>query len=111
MTELCERYGAKVVYVESNQGGDVWKSVFNGIPAKLRLQRATESKELRATHTLDHYQKKNVFHVAHFESLLTQMYAFPRITHDDVVDAVCSGVLYFLGKPQVQVSIKAQSYI
>jgi phage terminase large subunit-like protein len=111
VTGLCERYGATVVYVESNQGGDVWRSVFDGIPAKLRLERATESKELRATHTLDHYQKGQVIHTGHFDTLQTQMFAFPRVTHDDVVDAVCSGVLYFLGKPQVQVSIKSQNYV
>ncbi|MFJ8857243.1 hypothetical protein ACIRD8_02310 [Streptomyces sp. NPDC102451] len=111
VTSLCERYGAKVVYVESNQGGDVWKSVFDGIPAKLRLERAVGAKELRATHALDFYQRGKVFHEAHFDTLTTQMYAFPKVQKDDVVDAVCSGVLYFFGKPQVQVSIKAQSYI
>ncbi|MFI9490495.1 hypothetical protein ACIG8K_02805 [Streptomyces halstedii] len=111
VTGLCERYGAKVVLVESNQGGDVWKSVFDGIPAKLRLERATVSKELRATHTLDHYQKGKVFHTGFFDTLETQMFAFPRVNHDDVVDAICSGVLYFFGKPQVTVSVNSQSYI
>jgi len=111
VTGLCGLYGASVVYVESNQGGDVWKSVFDGIPAKLRLERATESKELRATHTLDFYQKGRVFHTGFFDTLQTQMFAFPKVTHDDVVDAVCSGVLYFLGKPQVQVKINSQTYV
>ncbi|MGW3929979.1 phage terminase large subunit family protein [Streptomyces microflavus] len=111
VTGLCERYGAKVVYVESNQGGDVWKSVFDGIPAKLRLERAVGAKELRAAHALDFYQKGRVIHTGFFDTLQTQMFAFPKVTHDDVVDAVCSGVLYFLGKPNVQPSIKSQSYI
>lgn len=110
VTGLCERYGASVVLVESNQGGDVWKSVFDGIPAKLRLERAVGAKELRATHALDFYQKGSVIHTGFFDTLQTQMFAFPRVSHDDVVDAVCSGVLYFLGKPQVQVSIKTQAY-
>ncbi|WP_432185843.1 hypothetical protein [Streptomyces sp. Tue6028] len=108
---LCDRYGATVVYVESNQGGDVWKSVFDGIPAKLYLQRAVGAKELRATHALDFYQRGKVFHVAHFDTLITQMYAFPRVTHDDVVDAVCAGVLFFFGKPQVEIDYKTQSYV
>ncbi|MEU3552733.1 phage terminase large subunit family protein [Streptomyces fragilis] len=111
VTTLCKAYGAKVVLVESNQGGDVWKSVFDGIPAKLRLERAVGAKEVRATHALDFYQKGKVWHTGFFDTLQTQMYAFPRVTHDDVVDAVCSGVLYFLGKPQVQPSIKSQSYV
>ncbi|WP_405538104.1 hypothetical protein OG787_36400 [Streptomyces sp. NBC_00075] len=111
VTGLCERYGAKVVYVESNQGGDVWRSVFDGIPAKLRLERSVGAKEVRATHALDFYQRRKVWHTGFFDTLQTQMFAFPRVTHDDVVDAVCSGVLYFLGKPQVQPSIKSQSYV
>ncbi|WP_330264658.1 hypothetical protein [Streptomyces griseorubiginosus] len=111
VSDLCKAYGAKVVLVESNQGGDVWKSVFDGIPARLRLERAVGAKEARATQALDFYQRGKVFHEAHFNTLETQMFAFPRVTHDDVVDAVCTGVLYFLGKPQVKVSIKSQSYI
>ncbi|MZE50122.1 hypothetical protein GTY86_02070 [Streptomyces sp. SID5770] len=110
VADLCERYGAKVVYVESNQGGDVWRSVFDGIPAKLRLERAVGAKEVRATHALDFYQKGLVWHTGFFDTLQTQMFAFPKVQKDDVVDAVCSGVLYFLGKPQVQVSIQTYAY-
>ncbi|WP_328496774.1 hypothetical protein OHS59_31750 [Streptomyces sp. NBC_00414] len=111
VSKLCKGYGAKVVLVESNQGGDVWKTIFDGIPAKLRLERAVGAKEARANQALDFYQRGKVIHTSHFETLVTQMYAFPRVTHDDVVDSVCTGVLYFLGKPQVQVSIKSQSYV
>ncbi|MEU9230415.1 hypothetical protein AB0D40_39565 [Streptomyces massasporeus] len=111
VASLCKAYGAKVVLVESNQGGDVWRTVFDGIPAKLRLERAVGAKEARATQALDFYQRGKVFHTAHFETLLTQMFAFPRVTHDDVVDAVSTGVLYFLGKPQVVPTIKSQSYV
>ncbi|MEV4337378.1 hypothetical protein [Streptomyces sp. NPDC049590] len=111
VSDLCKAYGAKVVLVESNQGGDAWRTIFDGIPAKLRLQRATGAKETRANQALDFYQRGKVFHIAHFETLVTQMFAFPRVTHDDVVDAVSTGVLYFLGKPQVQVKINAQSYV
>lgn len=111
VSNLCKEYGARVVLVESNQGGDVWRTVFDGIPAKLRLERAVGSKEVRATHALDFYQKGMVWHTGFFDTLQTQMFAFPNVQKDDVIDAVCSGVLYFLGKPQVQVSIKAQTYI
>ncbi|MFD8067916.1 phage terminase large subunit family protein [Streptomyces parvulus] len=111
VSDLCKAYGAKVVLVESNMGGDVWRTIFDGIPAKLRLERAVGAKETRANQALDFYQRGKVFHRAHFETLVTQMRAFPRVTHDDVVDSVCTGVLYFLGKPQVQVSIKSQSYV
>ncbi|MFF7555532.1 hypothetical protein ACFZA9_21900 [Streptomyces olivaceus] len=111
VSKLCKDYGAKVVLVESNQGGDVWKSVFDGIPAKLKLERAVGAKEARATQALDFYQRGKVFHTAHFETLTSQMYQFPKGRKDDVVDAACTGVLYFLGKPQVVPTIKSQSYV
>lgn len=109
--ELCERYGAKVLYIETNQGGDLWQSVFDGVPAKYRSMRSTEKKEIRAARALDFYRKGKVFHTGHFDTLQTQMYAFPKVSHDDVLDAVVSGVLYFLGTTGGKTSIKSQSYI
>lgn len=109
--ELCERYGAKVLYIETNQGGDLWQSVFDGVPAKYRSMRSTEKKEIRAAKALDFYRKGKVVHTGHFDTLQTQMFAFPKVSHDDVLDAVVSGVLYFLGKPQGKPTIKRQSYI
>jgi phage terminase large subunit-like protein len=98
VSDLCEQYDARVVLVESNQGGDLWKQVFNGIPARLRLRRAgTDSKEIRAGRAFDFYKKNKVFHTGHFALLEEQMYNFPKVKHDDIVDAVTSGVLYFLG--------------
>ncbi|MEL5958050.1 hypothetical protein AADR41_25385 [Streptomyces sp. CLV115] len=109
--ELCERFGAQVLYIETNQGGDLWQSVFDGVPAKYRSMRSTEKKEIRAARALDFYRKGKVFHTGHFDSLQTQMFAFPKVSHDDVLDAVVSGVLYFLGKPQAKTTVKRQSYI
>ncbi|MFD8515148.1 hypothetical protein ACFV27_29705 [Streptomyces antimycoticus] len=111
VTELCERFGATVVLVESNQGGDAWFSILDGVPAKVICRRVSEKKELRAARALDIYRKGKVFHTGHFEALLTQMYAFPKVAHDDVLDAVVSGVLYFLAKPQEKTTVKRQSYI
>lgn len=92
---LIPQYNAKVVYVETNQGGDLWKQVFSGIPAKYRGVRNTEKKEVRAAQAHDFYKKGQVLHTKHFPSLEEQMLAFPRVPHDDVLDAVTSGVLYF----------------
>ena len=100
VTDLCNRYDAKVVYVETNQGGDLWKQVFSGIPAKFRMMRNTEKKEIRAGQAFDFYKKGKVLHTAHFPLLEEQMYNFPRVKNDDIVDAVVSGVLYFLRKKQ-----------
>lgn len=92
---LIKEYGAKVLYIETNQGGDLWKQVFAGIPAKFRSIRQTERKEVRAAQAHDIYRKGKVAHIRHFPTLEEQMLAFPRVPHDDVVDAVVSAVLYF----------------
>lgn len=92
---LVEDYGVGLVFVESNQGGDLWKQVFKGVPCRLRMVRATEKKEIRAAQAFDHYRKGLVKHTAHFPALEEQMLAFPKVPHDDVLDAVVAGVLYF----------------
>lgn len=95
VSQLIEQYDAKVVYVETNQGGDLWKQVFGGLKAKYRSIRNTEKKEVRAAQAHDFYKKGKVKHTRHFPSLEEQMLAFPRVPHDDVLDAVTAGVLYF----------------
>lgn len=97
---LLKEYDAKVLYIETNQGGDLWKQVFNGVPAKFRQVRQTEKKEVRAAQAHDIYRKGRVAHVRHFPALEEQMLAFPRVPHDDVLDAVVSAVLYFNLKNQ-----------
>ncbi|MFF7496310.1 phage terminase large subunit family protein [Streptomyces rubiginosohelvolus] len=111
VTELCERFNVGLVYVETNQGGDVWKSVLDGVPAKYRGIHNTEKKELRATKALDFYRRGMVVHTSHFDTLQTQMFAYPKVKNDDVLDAVVSGVLYFLGKPQKKPGVKRTSYV
>lgn len=111
VSDLCEKYNVGLVYVETNQGGDVWKSVLDGVPAKYRAVHQREKKELRAAHALDFYRKKEVFHTRHFDVLQTQMFAFPKVKNDDVLDAVVSGVLYFLDKPRGKATVKRTSYI
>ena len=100
VSDLCTKFDAKVVYVESNQGGDLWKQVFSGVPAKLRTMRNTEKKEIRAGQAFDFYKKDKVRHAASFPMLEEQMYNFPKVKNDDILDAVVSGVLYFLRKKQ-----------
>lgn len=95
VAQLIDQYGAKVVYVETNQGGDLWKQVFGGLPARYRGMRNTEKKEIRAGQAHDFYKKGKVKHTRHFPALEEQMLAFPRVPHDDVLDAVTAGVLYF----------------
>lgn len=94
---LIERYEAKVVIVETNQGGDLWSQLFAGLPAKFRFYRTSIKKEIRASQALDWYQKNKVHHCAFFPAAEEQMKNFPNVMHDDMVDAISSGVNYFMG--------------
>lgn len=92
---LIEKYGAGKIVVETNQGGDLWKQVFDGVPAQFVKIRQREKKEVRASQAADFYKRKQVKHTAHFHVAEEQMLAFPHVTHDDVVDAIVTGVLVF----------------
>lgn len=111
VVELVERFGAGLVLVESNQGGDLWKQVFKGVPCRLRTVRATDKKEVRASQAFDHYRKGQVKHTAHFPALEEQMLAFPKVPHDDVLDAVVAGVLYFKKSTGGKVALSQFKYM
>lgn len=98
LSELIEEYDAKVVLVETNQGGDLWKQLFSGLPAKFNYKHTSIKKEIRAQQALDWYQKNKVKHVAHFPAAEEQLKNFPNVINDDMVDSISSGVNYFLGK-------------
>lgn len=110
VVKLIHDYNARVLYIETNQGGDLWKQVFNGVPAKFVAVRQTEKKELRAAQAHDIYRKGTVAHVRHFPTLEEQMIAFPRVPHDDVLDAVVSGVLYF-NRNTGRVNVRTYNYL
>jgi phage terminase large subunit-like protein len=38
------------------------------------------------------------------------MWSFPKVSHDDVLDAVVTGVLYFLDNKAVKISAKQFNY-
>lgn len=109
--DLSDWYDVGVLYVETNQGGDLWKSVFKDIDVKYRSVHQKISKEIRAGKALDFYQKHKVFHTDHFNALEEQMYSFPKVKHDDVLDAVTSGVLYFLDNKAKPVKARQLNYI
>ena len=94
---LVERFGVNLVCVESNMGGDLWKQVFANLPCRLLLHRhnSGSSKEHRAGQAFDLYKKQKVKHLQRFSRLEEQMLAFPKVRHDDILDAVCNGILLF----------------
>lgn len=108
---LVEQYNPGIIYVETNQGGDLWQDVFKNIPVKYRSIRQSVSKQVRAGKALNFYQQGKVRHTAHFPALEEQMYSFPKVSHDDVLDAMVSGVLYFLDNKAPKVLARQLNYL
>lgn len=112
--KLREYERIRAVRVEVNQGGDMWHTTLHDLPVKLLVHTATESKEVRFAYALDFYQRGGglVHHRQQIRVLEEQMVAFPKAPYDDVADAACSGILYFMNpEPTVQMSAQSSSYI
>lgn len=110
--ELVDEYGCGLIYVEVNQGGELWREVFESVPCRYRAVRQTVSKEIRAGEALNKYQRGQVFHTENFPVLNEQMMSFPNVAHDDVLDAAVSGILYFIGGPKGQkVEVSQMKYM
>jgi phage terminase large subunit-like protein len=69
------------------------------------------SKQIRAGKALNFYQQGKVRHTAHFPVLEEQMYSFPKLSHEDVLDSVVSGVLYFLDNKAVKLETRQINYL
>jgi predicted phage terminase large subunit-like protein len=111
VASLVDIYDPGVIYVETNQGGDLWRDVFKDIPVRYRAIKQSVSKQIRAGKALNFYQQGLVRHTSHFPVLEEQMYSFPKVSHDDVLDAVVSGILYFLDNKAPKVSVKQLNYL
>jgi hypothetical protein len=99
------------VFVESNQGGDLWHDILHSLPVKVVCESNTVNKEVRAgqLHTL--YQSKRVVHARRFGKAEEQMVGFPG-AHDDIVDAVGNGVFRFIKPPTKLVpGLQTTSYL
>jgi predicted phage terminase large subunit-like protein len=107
---LVDIYSPGIIYVETNQGGDLWQDVFKDIPVRYRSIKQSVSKQVRAGKALNFYQQGFVRHTDHFPVLEEQMYSFPKVSHDDVLDAVVSGVLYFLDNKAPKVLARQLNY-
>lgn len=82
--------------VETNQGGDVWAAILHDLPVPFKTVHQKVNKEVRAGELLHTYQTSRVFHSRRIPTLEEQMVAFPHGAHDDLVDAVGTGVAVFL---------------
>lgn len=100
-----------VVWVEDNQGKDLWRDILHDLPVKLICEGNTVNKEVRAgqLHTL--YQSNRVVHARRFGKAEEQMVSFPG-THDDIVDAIGNGVFRFIKPPvKPQSGMQVESYL
>lgn len=96
---LAEHPYVTTIVVETNQGGDLWKDVFAGIPnVRVVTINSTESKDVRFATALEHWQRHCVWHSQRYATLEEQAVGFPRHAYDDVVDAAVIGVQHLLGK-------------
>ena len=101
------------ILVETNNGGDVWDvSVLHDMPVKVVTVWSEDPKEVRAANCLAKYDRGLVEHAHRLPAAETQMIAFPR-GHDDIVDAIGSGVRYFVPDeaPRKHRRSSSQSYV
>jgi hypothetical protein len=94
----------KRIVVERNQGGALWQEVFADLPVEVELIQARAAKEVRAGHALTKYQARptQVVHVGRHAEVEDVMQSFPLVPHDDDVDALVYGVLYWLSPAEVR---------
>lgn len=91
-----------VILVESNQGGELWREVMHDMPVKVILFSNSEPKEVRAGKVHAYYQRipTRVMHTARLQQAEENMVGFPKLKHDDIVDAVGNAVLKLLSPPK-----------
>jgi phage terminase large subunit-like protein len=86
---------ASVLLVETNQGGDLFKEVFEDLPIRVVTYKSTEKKEVRAGRLLQLYQNRPeplVYHTEKFHQAETEMFTYPNMG-DDITDAIGGAVL------------------
>lgn len=111
------QWNVRRIVVEVTQGGDLWLEVFADSPVIVEVTNPRESKETRFGRCLEYYQKipSLVTHEpkAALHKLEEQQMAFPKHIHDDIADAACQGIIYFLEpKPRKKrVRTKVKSYV
>jgi phage terminase large subunit-like protein len=98
VVEILERFPEiRVLYVEINQGGDLWADVFKDLPVKYVTKNQSVKKEVRAGWLLNGYQRRRVVHTQQLPTFNAELLAFPTGLNDDQIDAVGSGYTWLTG--------------
>lgn len=98
---LSQYQSIRLIVVESNQGGENWRSILHDMPVKIALPHNHIKKEVRAANCLHFYHRKRVYHgdPKRTRRLEEQMVSFPKAPHDDMVDAVTTVLNRLLTAP------------
>ena len=99
--DLYQRYRASKIVIEINQGGHIFKEIFNSAGIRNIVEmRARENKFTRAQQAFMLYEKKQVYHTRKFAELEEQMLDISQSKkHNkspDRLDALTWGLIYFL---------------
>lgn len=99
------------IVIETNQGGDLWHDVLHNLPVRLKTISNSDPKQVRIEKALAHYQRHRVKHCKELPVLESEMTSYPNVVHDDTVDAMATGVNYFLEKkPKKKAKARQVSY-
>lgn len=111
--QLLQQYpDIRAVFVEVNQGGDLWVDALHDLPVKVITHTASESKEVRFARALNYWQRKRVLHAKRLHVLERQAVVFPNGANDDVLDATVAGVLHFMNPPKRQrATVRSDRYV
>lgn len=94
--QLAAQYEASALVIETNQGGDTWKAIFDPVTTSLGLTyrevKNSARKEMRASWLHLAMQRGNVLLTKQIPELESQMLGFPAGLHDDMVDSISSVV-------------------
>lgn len=113
VVELLARFDCRMLYVETNQGGDWVTAMLNPLPAGIAMREVKQSvkKEYRHFQASDYWHKGWVLHDGPQPKFEEQALAAPYNVNDDVLDAVTSGVHYYLhGRKQVRSGRRDRQY-
>lgn len=93
----------RTAIIEVNQGGSRWREILRPLPEGLELLDGRPdkrgSKRERTEWLLDVYRRGAMVHRGEFTKLVDTMIAWPKVTHDDLLDAVEAGAAFHLGLP------------
>lgn len=86
------------VRIETNQGGDTWKSILHDLPVRLLVHTESAPKAVRAAGLLNHYQRHRVLHACKLPEAEEQMCSYPDVLNDDLIDAIGAAARFLLDR-------------